>query len=178
MHFLVDEVVAHGDLHLLHLGSGLVDSGSEVGGVASEGDVHHFEEFVHTGNQTLGGTCVGLFCRYTVEYDNLVGQVGSHNEIVLYNEGATLGGDDPAFHYSRSTDSLLGVQVSGGLIDQQNVAWLGEAKHDGHSLQLTTRQSLYFVVKKRFHIERIHDLSFEKRCLPGNLELGVEQITY
>ena len=48
-----DEEVSGQFLFLILLGIKLVDSGSEVGGISSEGDTHKSQELVHTGDQIL-----------------------------------------------------------------------------------------------------------------------------
>lgn len=46
--------------------------------------------------------------------------------------------DDPGGH-----QSLLGVQVGRGLVDQVDVGWFAQTQCEGDSLQLTTRQVLH-----------------------------------
>lgn len=46
--------------------------------------------------------------------------------------------DDPSRH-----QSLLGVQVRRGLVNQVNVGWFTQAQGESHSLQLTSRQVLH-----------------------------------
>jgi hypothetical protein len=102
-----EEVVAGRLLFLIFLGGELVDAWTEVGRVATESDIHELEELVHTADKTLWGCAPGFLGGDTVEDDDLVGKIGSHDEIVLYNESTTLLVDDPTFHDLRGTDSLL-----------------------------------------------------------------------
>ena len=77
-----------GLLLLVHLRVLLVNSGSERGGVSSEGDVKRLEEPVASGEQRLGSSGKGLDGRSSVKDNDSVGQISGHDEIVLDEEGA------------------------------------------------------------------------------------------
>lgn len=55
--------------------------------------------------------------------------------------------DDPGGH-----QSLLGVQVGRGLVDQVDVGWFAQTQREGDSLQLTTRQVLHLQAEGRGRI--------------------------
>ena len=101
----------------------LVDSGSKVRWIASESNFHHTQELVHTGDQGLRSRAARFLGWSTLEADNLVGHIGCHDEIVLHHEGGRFAGKDPPLHDSGSDHSLLGVEVSGWLINQEDIAW-------------------------------------------------------
>lgn len=84
--------------------------------------------------------------RSTVEDDNLVSKVCSHDEIVLDDEGGLLVVQDESSDDLGADNTLLRVKVSGRLIDQVDVGWNTKCKDDGDSLQLTTRQVLDLLV--------------------------------
>ena len=142
------EEVARRLLDLILLRAVLVDSWAEVVRVTSERDVHHLEELVHAGDHALGRGRERLLSWLTAEYDNLVSQVSRHDEIVLNDEGRSLCVHNPAFHNARRQNTLFGVEVRGRLIDEIEVARLRQCDDERNTLQLTTRQSLHFVIEE------------------------------
>lgn len=143
---LEEEVVAVELLLLVELGLVLVDTGTVVDGVATEGDVQVLQEGVATRQEGLWlvGVCVNTWL--TVEDDDAVGEVGSHDEVVLDNERSLLGVHDEAFDDAGCDDTLLGVEVGRRLVDNVNVGRQTEGQNNGHSLQFTTGQMLDFLV--------------------------------
>ena len=156
-------VVAGGLLDLILLRLVLIDTRTEVVRVSPERDVQHLQEGVHTGDQALRLGAVGLDGGCSTEDDNLISQVGCHDEIVLNDEGCTLGIHDPALHDARGENTLFRVQVRGRLIDQVEIARLGQGDNDGDTLQLTSRQVLNFVVEEGGDIEWDDDFRAEQR---------------
>lgn len=69
----------------------LVDTGPEVVRVTTERDAKEFQEFVHTGKQSLWRISNGVNRGRTFKHDNAVSQVGSHDEIVLHNKTRLFG---------------------------------------------------------------------------------------
>ena len=98
-------------LLLVELRVALVDTGSEVGGVAAEGDVQVLQEGVATGEQRLGLVGVRVDTRLTVKHNDAVGKVGGHDEIVLDDEGRLLGVHDEPLDNTAGHDTLFGIEV-------------------------------------------------------------------
>lgn len=63
-----------------------VDAGAEVERVSSEGDVHKFQELVHTGDHALGRGAEGALGRLSIEKDDLISKVGRHDKVVFDDE--------------------------------------------------------------------------------------------
>jgi len=82
---------------------------------------------------------------------------------VLDDECGRLRRYDPALHDLSSKHSLLRIEISRRLINEINIALLGEAKSNGDTLQLTTRQGLHLVVIQILNIERNENLSLKDR---------------
>ena len=114
---LNQEIVSDLLLFLIFLGVHLVNTGPEVGRVTSESNIHQLQELVHTGYHGLRGSTEGFLGGLTVEEDDLVSEVSSHDEIVLDYKSGAFRGHDPSLHNSGSDDSLLGVEISGRLIN-------------------------------------------------------------
>jgi hypothetical protein len=66
---------------------------------------------------------------------------GGTYEIVLDNESSPLGRHDKLLDNFTSVDTLFGIEVRGGFINEQNICWDTEYETDGNSLQLSTGQS-------------------------------------
>jgi len=123
---------------LIFLRLELVDTRSEVGWVTTECNIHHFQELVHSRDQTLWRCARRLFGWDTLETDNFIGEVSGHNEIMLYDESALFAAQNPSLDNFSSNNSLLRIQVSRWLINKENVARLSETKHDSDSLKLSS----------------------------------------
>jgi len=86
--------------------------------------------------------------RLTVEHDDLVSQVGSHDEIVLHNERSSLRRHDPTLNDLSADDALFGVQVRRGLVDKVDITRLSQGEHNSNALQFTTRQVLNVLIEQ------------------------------
>jgi len=124
-YLLLKEEVVSGSLLLLVLDRvQLVDAGTEVLRVTAEGDIEAFEERIHAGKEALRSAGLSLDGRLSFKYNNPVGQVGGHDEVVLDDEGGLLGVHDEAFDDLTSDDTLLRVQVRAGFVDEVDVGGL------------------------------------------------------
>lgn len=83
----------------------------------------------------------GVNTRLAIVNDNLIGKVGSHDEIVLDDERCTSRRQDETLDDFRGSDTLFGVKVGGGLIDQVDVCRETQGQNNGDSLQFSTRQT-------------------------------------
>ena len=61
-----------------------------VGRVTSEGDLERLQEFVHAKQQGHWRVGKCFDAGFTLEHDDHIGQIGSHDEIVLNNKGRLL----------------------------------------------------------------------------------------
>jgi len=80
---------------------------------------------------------------------------------MLDDESTSLRVQDPSLHDTRSKNSLLRIEIGRWLINKINVTRFSEGKDNSHSLKLTTRQCLNFIVQQFFNVERDEDLSLE-----------------
>lgn len=87
----------------------LIDAGTKVCGIAAEGDVEEVEEFVHAVQQSLGSVGPAFDSWLALVNDDLVGQIGGHDEIVFYDEGCLFVVDDESLDDSSADDTLLDV---------------------------------------------------------------------
>lgn len=143
---LEEEVVAVQLLLLVELRLVLVDTRAVVDGVASEGDVQVLEEGVATRQERLWRVGVRLDTRLAVEDDDTVGEVSSHDEIVLDDKRGLLGVHDEALDDASGNDTLLRVKVGRRLVDKVDIGGQTKGQDNSHTLQLTTRQMLDFLV--------------------------------
>ena len=72
----------------------LVHTRTVVGWITTERDFKRGQELVHTGQKRLGRRGGGGDSGFTLEHDDTVGEIRSHDEIVLDNEGGLLGVED------------------------------------------------------------------------------------
>lgn len=112
-----------------------------------------------------GGT-EGVNSWLSIEHDDLVRKVGCHDEIMLNDERASLGIDDPSLDDLGDNHSLLRVEVGGWLVNQINIARLSEAKDQGDSLKLSSGQSLDIIVQNILHLQWHDDFRFKEGGLP------------
>lgn len=124
----------------------LVDSGTPVGGVTTKGDVELFEELVHASKQRLGRMSSALDGRHTVVVDDLVCQIGGHDEVVLHHKGSLAGVHDEAFDDFGGVNTLLTVEIGRGLVDEIDIGSFAQTQSDGYTLQLTTGQILHLLI--------------------------------
>jgi hypothetical protein len=116
----------------------LINPGSVVRRISSEGNAQHVQELVHSVNQSLRRVGPALEAWLSLVDNNLIGKVGGHDEVVLDNKGSLLIVEDESLEHSGADDSLLAVQVGGRLIDQVGVCSFGKGQNNGNSLQLSS----------------------------------------
>ena len=73
-------------------------------------------------------------------------------------------------------NTLLRIEVGGGLINQVNVSWLAKAEADGYTLKLTTRQMGDLLVKELVQKQWLRHISLELRMDIGSTDLSEEKI--
>lgn len=84
---------------------------------------------------------------YLKQQKRSVGPTGQHCSVRGEEGEGRAPLDDPGGH-----QSLLGVQVGRGLVDQVDVGWFAQTQREGDSLQLTTRQVLHLEAEGRGRI--------------------------
>ena len=139
----------------------LVDAGAVVSRIATEGNVEVLQEGVAAGQERLGLVGMRVDTGLAVEDDDSVGEIGGHDEIVLDDEGGLLGVHDESLDDAGGNDTLLGVQVGGGLVDEVNVGGDTEGQNDGDALQFTTGQVLDFLVDEIIKLQGLDDVGLE-----------------
>lgn len=169
-------VVAAHLLFLVELRSVLVDARAVVGGVTTEGDVEVLQEGVAAGEERLGLVGVRVDTGLAVKDDDTVGEISGHDEIVLDDEGRLLGVHDESLDDSRGNDTLLGIEVGRGLVDQVDISGDTEGEDNGDTLQFTTGQVLDFLVNKVVELEGFDDIGLELRRQEGLLDLLEEEL--
>ena len=97
-------------------GIDFIYSRSEVVGISSEGDTHHLQKLIHAFHQGLRAMSGTIQARIAIENHHLISQVSGHDKIVFHDESRLLGVLDETFNHFRSDNTLLGVQVSRGLV--------------------------------------------------------------
>jgi hypothetical protein len=105
---------------------------------------------------------------------------------VLDNEGRLLSVHDETLDNAGSDDTLLGVEVGGGLVDQVDIRGLTECEDDGHTLQFSSGQVLDLLVDEVVDTKGLVDVGLElgvqergadlleKKFSDGSGELGVD----
>ena len=158
---LQEEEVSTQLLFLIKLRVQLVNSWTIVGWISSECDIQTLQELVTARQETFGrvGACINT--RFTIKHNDAIGEVGSHDEIVFDNEGGLLGVHNESFDNTRSDNTLFGVEVGGGLINQVDIGWDTEGENDSYSLQFSSGQVLYFLVDEIVEFERFDDIGLE-----------------
>lgn len=104
-------VVAAKLLLLVELRVGLVDTRPKVGRVTAEGHVQILQEGVATRKQRLRLVGVRIDTRLAVKDDDTVGEISSHDEIVLDDKGRLLGMHDKPLNNTAGHDTLFGIKV-------------------------------------------------------------------
>lgn len=165
-------------LFLIKLGVLLVDTRSKVGRIASEGDIKVLQEGVAACKERLGGIGVSINTRLAVKDNDTIGKIGGHDEIVLNDEGSLLGVHDESLNHSRGNDTLLGVKISGRLVNQVDVGGNSEGKDNGDSLKFTTGQVLDFLINEVIKLEGLDDVGLELRRQESLLDLLEEELSY
>ena len=169
-------VVATQLLLLVELRSVLVDTRSVVGRITTEGDVEVLQEGVAAGEEGLGLVGMRVDTGLTVKDNDTVGEIGSHDEIVLDDEGRLLGVHDVSLDDSRGNDTLLGIEVGRRLVDQVDISGDTEGQDNGDTLQFTTGQVLDFLVNKVVELEGLDDIGLKLRRQEGLLDLLEEEL--
>ena len=86
---------------------------------------------IHQSNSRSGP---GLDSRCTVKDDDSVGEISSHDEIVLDDESRSLRAHDKLLDHLTGDNTLFRVEVSGRLVDKEDIGRDTEDKTDGDSL--------------------------------------------
>lgn len=177
-------VVAVHLLLLVELRAVLVDTRTEVGRVTTEGDVEVLQEGVAAGEEGLGLVGMSVDTGLTVKYDDTIGKISSHDEIVLDDEGSLLGVHDVSLDDTGGNDTLLGVEVGRGLVDEVDIGGHTKSEDDGDTLQFTTGQVLDFLVDEIVELQGPDNIGLElgrqesgsdlleEELANGTLELG------
>lgn len=155
-----------------------VDSRTVRVRVPAERDVQSPQEAVAPRQQALGRVSVGFDRGLAVEDDDAVGKVRGHDEIMLDYHRRLLGVHDEALDDARGDDTLFRVQVSRGFVDKVDVGWHAQGQHDGHTLQLSPRQVLHFLIDEVVKFEGLVDVRLELRGEEGGLDLLEEQLSH
>lgn len=169
-------VVAIQLLLLVELGVRLVDTRTEVSRVTTEGDVQVLQEGVAAGEQRFRLVRVGINTRLSVEDNDTIGEISSHDEIVLDDKGGLFGMHDEALDNARGNDTLFGVEVGRRLVDYVDVGWQTQGEDNGDSLQFTTGQMLDFLVDEIIKLEGLNDVSLELGRQEGGLDFLEEEL--
>mmetsp|Transcript_9373 Transcript_9373/g.28171 ORF Transcript_9373/g.28171 Transcript_9373/m.28171 type:complete len:354 (+) Transcript_9373:2157-3218(+) len=155
-------IVGPSKLLLLVLeGLSLVNAGPVVGGIPPEGDVQVLQECIHASEEGLRGMGSGILGGCAIIHNHTVCKVGSHDEIVLHDECRLLAVHDESLDHLSGNNTLLGVQVGGGLVDEVHVGGHAQAHGDGHSLQLSSRQVLHLLVHQLLNPHGLHHVGHE-----------------
>lgn len=177
-------VVAVHLLLLVELRAVLVDTRTEVGRVTTEGDVEVLQEGVAAGEEGLGLVGMSVDTGLTVKDDDTIGKISSHDEIVLDDEGSLLGMHDVSLDDTGGNDTLLGVEVCRGLVDEVDIGGHTKSEDDGDTLQFTTGQVLDFLVDEIVELQGPDNIGLElgrqesgsdlleEELANGTLELG------
>lgn len=169
-------VVATQLLLLVELRVLLIDTRAVVGGVTTEGDVQVLQESVAASEERLGGVGMGIDTRLAVKDNDAVSQVGGHDEIVLDDKGSLLVVHDEALDDARGNNTLLGVEVGRGLINQVDVGGETQREDNGNTLQFTTGQVLDLLVDEVVELEGLDDVGLELRRQESLLNLLEEEL--
>lgn len=157
------------------MGFELVDSGSEVGGISSEGDTHQAQEFIHAADQVLRSVGNTVSTGSTFVNNNQISKISGHDEIVFNDETSLLGVQDESLDNLGSNNSLFGIQISRRFIDQVNISRLTKSKDQSNSLKFTTGKSLNFVILKMIDMEGSNDIGDELRIRVNTLQSRFEE---
>ncbi len=127
-----------------------VDPWSEILWVSSKGDPHLAKELIHSVDQSHGLTRSTFLSWCACVHDDsrennallgyeglglLVSEVGCHNEIVFDNEGRLLVLYNESLYDPRGLDTLLGIKISGWLVDQVDCCWFTQTEDKGDFLE-------------------------------------------
>jgi len=113
----------------------LIDAWSERVRVAAEGDVQVFEKLVAAREQALWRVSFSIHGGLPIEYDDSICEIRGHDEVVLDDEGSLLSVHDETLDYSSCDNTLLGVEVGAGLVNQVDIGGNAESQDNGNTLQ-------------------------------------------
>ena len=95
---------------------------------------------------------------------------------MLHDERSLLRVHDEALDDACGDDTLFGVEVGGGLINDVDVGWHAEGEDDGDALQFTTGEVLHFLVDEVVDFEGLVDIGLELGREEGGLDLLEEEL--
>lgn len=171
-----DEEVSGQFLFLILLGFKFVNSGSEVGGISSEGDTHEAQEFIHSADQVLRSVSNTISTGSTFINNNQIGKISGHDEIVFNDETSLLGVQDESLDNLGSNNSLFGIQISRRFINQINISRLTKSQHQSNSLKFTTGKSFNFIILNMINMEGSDDVGDELRIRVNTLQSAFEEL--
>lgn len=155
----------------------LIDARSVRVRVAAEGDVQVLEELVAAREQALWRVSSSIHGRLPIEYDDSICEIRGHDEVVLDDEGSLLSVHDETLDYSSCDDTLLGVEVGAGLVNQVDIGGHAECQDDGNTLQFSTGEILHFLVDEVVHLEGLVNIRLELWAQESSLDLFEEQLS-
>ena len=161
---------------MIKLAVEFIDPGAEAVGVATERDVQVLEEAVTAREEGFRCICASFLGGLAVEDDDPVGEVGRHYEVVLDDEGGLLCVHDEALDDAGGDDTLFGVEIGGGLVDQVDVCGDPEGENDGDTLQFSARQVLDFLVDEVVELEGLVHVGLELRVQEAGLNFLEEEL--
>jgi hypothetical protein len=161
---------------LVELRSVLVDTGTVVGRVTAESDVEVLQEGVAASEKRLGLVGMSINTRLSIKDNDSVSEIGGHDEIVLDDESSLLGVHDESLDNTRGDDTLLGIEVGRGLVDEVNISRDTESKNNGNTLQFTTGQILDLLINEVIKLEGLNNVGLELGGQERLLDLLEEQL--
>mmetsp|Transcript_27806 Transcript_27806/g.65275 ORF Transcript_27806/g.65275 Transcript_27806/m.65275 type:complete len:213 (-) Transcript_27806:1461-2099(-) len=174
---IIEKVCARPFLFHVLLRALLVDSRSEVDRISSECNLKTLQELVHTRKQALWRGSRGFDAGLPGVHHNAIGEVCCHDEVVLDHKGSLLAVHDESLNDLGAVDTLLGVEVCTGLVNEVNIGGGTEGQNDGKSLKLTTRKCLNTVIDDIVNHEGLHHIRNELGVNIGVANTLVEQLS-
>jgi len=86
---------------------------------------------------------------------------------MLHNKSSSFTAQNESFYDFSNNNSLFGVQISRGFIDQINVRGLSKSQYKGHSLEFSSRQSLNLIINNIIKHHRISNVASELGMIKG-----------
>lgn len=169
-------VVAVQLLLLVQLRVHLVDTWTEVGWVTTESNVEVLQELVAASKEGLWCVSTRLNTWLTIKDNDTVSKVSGHDEIVLDNEGGLLGVHDETLDDTGSNNTLLGIEVSGRLVNEVDISWDTKGENDGNTLQFSSGQVLDLLVNEIIELQWLDDISLELWRQELGLDLLEEEL--
>ena len=156
----------------------LVNTWTVAVGIATEGDIEVLKEPVAASQERFRGVGPGVDRWFAVKDNDTVCEVSGHDKVVLDDECGLLGVHDESLDDTRSNDTLLGVKVGAGLVNDVDISWDTQSQHNSNTLQFTTRQVLYFLVDEVVDLEGLVDVRLELGRQKSRLDLLEEELSY